>query len=196
MFNNEAEHYIEAIKYHLNLGTQVELANFFGIAQSAIAGWVKRNSVKTIKKYIELKKLNLVEIEKSVKRYKEQNLDIQLTILEDKQKERFKNLERETSSHHHNFSVAFQVGFYTIIDDLRIIIMDAVENFIDNENEEEIEKMFEDFDTLCNYVVTPAAAKMIKAIEEARKKSEQETEERHARVRAKRKLNKSHLFAD
>ncbi|KHG32970.1 helix-turn-helix domain-containing protein [Sulfurospirillum sp. MES] len=183
--HNDAEHYIEAIKFHTGLETQVELANYFGVAQSAIAGWIKRNSVRTIKKYIELKKLDLNEIEESVKKYKDIDLDLQLTTLENAQKERFKNLEKEIPNTQHNFSINFQVGFYTVIDELRITIFDAVEGFIDRDNDEEVKKLFEDFNALCNYVVTPAAAKMIKTIEDFRAKREQEMKENNARARAK-----------
>jgi hypothetical protein len=185
LYSSEAEQYVEAIKFHTGLETQVELSNYFGIAQSAIAGWIRRNSVRTIKKYIELKKLNLSEIEKTVKKYKEQNLGIQLMMLEDKQKERFKNLEKETSNTQHNFSINFQVGFYTVIDELRITIFDAVENFIDRDNSAELTKLVEDFDALCNYVVTPAAAKMIETIENFREKREQDMRESNARAREK-----------
>lgn len=183
--SNEAEHYVEAIKYQTKLETQVELANFFGVAQSAIAGWIKRNSIRTIKKYIELKKLNLSEIEKTVKKYKDLNLDIQLSMLEEAQKERFKNLEKEVYSPQHNFSINFQVGFYTVIDDLKTTIFDAVENFIDRDNDEEVKKLIEDFNALCNYVVTPAAFKMIKTIEDFRTKREQEMKESNAHARNK-----------
>lgn len=183
--HNDAEHYIEAIKFHTKLETQVELAKFFGVAQSAIAGWIKRNSVRTIKKYIEDKKLDLDEIEKSVKKYKDLDLDISLSILDQAQKERFENLEKDPTPPQHNFSINFQVGFYTSIEDLKMVIFEAVENLIDHNDSDEIKKLVEDFDALCNYVVTPAAAKMIKTIEDFRAKREQEMKESNARARAK-----------
>ena len=182
---NEAEHYIAAIKYQTKLETQVELANFFGVAQSAIAGWIKRNSVRTIKKYIELKNLDLNEIEKSVKKYKDQELGIQLSLLDYAQKKRFEDLEKEVPSSQHNFSINFQVGFYTAIDELRIVIFDAVEKFIDRDNNEDLAQLVEDFDALCNYVITPKAAKMIKAIDDSRTKNEKEMQESNARARNK-----------
>lgn len=181
----EVEIYLEILKKEFKLFTQSDIAAFLGVHQTTIASWIQRNSVKTLRKYIKNKGLDVEKIDEAVKKYKDIDLDLQLTILENAQKERFKNLEKEIPNTQHNFSINFQVGFYTVIDELRITIFDAVEGFIDRDNDEEVKKLFEDFNALCNYVVTPAAAKMIKTIEDFRDKREQEMKESNARARAK-----------
>lgn len=129
------------------------------------------------------KALPLKEIEETVKRYKELDLQIQIIMQEDSQKKRILELKDEpTPKPEHNFSIHFQVGFYTIMDDLKILLFDAVEGFADLKDQNEQIKLIEDFNVLCNYAITPSAAGMIKAIEAMRAKSKQEMDEDNAHV--------------
>lgn len=63
---NEVEIYLNVFSLTTGMSTQTELAKYFGVAQSAIAGWIKRNSIATLRKYMQKHDLDIKDIDRRV----------------------------------------------------------------------------------------------------------------------------------
>ena len=68
---SEVEIYHEILKKEFKLFTQSDIAAFLGVHQTTIASWIQRNSVKTLRKYLIDKRLDIAEIDKKVQKYQE-----------------------------------------------------------------------------------------------------------------------------
>lgn len=163
---NEAEIYLEVLKNEFKLFTQSDIALFLGVHQTTIASWIQRNSVKTLRKHIINKKLNILIIDQKVKNY--YIVEDTLQSLDNK-KEFSDILNQSLPMFFPKYSTYFRVAFFFKKSEIQNLLAEEINKLFSDEfalkNEEEIKEISDKFKkdmlNLINYVTIEDEAQKI-----------------------------------
>lgn len=176
---NDVEIYLEVLAAELHLYTQTALADFFEVKQPTLFGWIQRNSVKTLRKYIKNKGLDVEKIDEAVKSKQKANNE-PLTMAD--VRAHIKNKDHHIKLHDNiqkvleyqaaktpytsPYSELFQILMTENKDAIFQILTDKL--VLENVDDGTKMKFIEDFEALIKHVVSPATK--LKMLERLRAK--------------------------
>lgn len=176
---NDVEIYLEVLAAELHLYTQTALADFFEVKQPTLFGWIQRNSVKTLRKYIKNKGLDVEKIDEAVKSKQKANNEPQTmadVLAHIKSKDHhiklndniqkvleFEAIQNPTTP---PYSELFQILIGENKDAIFQMLSDKLE--VENASDEDKMKFIEDFEALVKHAVSPVAK--LKMLERLRAK--------------------------
>lgn len=179
---NEAEELIDLIMKRFKLDTFSQLAAFLEITQSAINGWIARNSTKTIKKHLRKKNIDPDKIEETTKIYekekdetvnlfkefdfeksedtvfkKREAIKKNLELEKEKKLENYKQTLSLLSQTKNGFSKEFQYAFWARFEEIKEAIFEGFNgDYWDDSSTERVwnnQKIDEEFEKLLKSVV-------------------------------------------
>lgn len=140
----EIEFYFEALKAVVGISTQIELSTFFNVPQSAVSGWIKRDSVKTLRDYIIKKGLDIKTIEEKIEALKISSLSTKYQLNPSLFSEIFQSV----------FDKNKDVILNILLDSLPLVHPPLDEPVVDVSSQ-----LLKDFDTLVSQIVSPKIRK-------------------------------------